>query len=73
MDSRSACALTKDERGGKRMNTASKVDELIQKWIKETDSKAEIAVNIAEACIGWSYVFGARGEYCTPANRRKRD
>lgn len=55
------------------MNTASKVDELIQKWIKETDSKAEIAVNIAEACIGWSYVFGARGEYCTPANRRKRD
>ena len=23
-------------------------------------------------CVGWAYVFGARGEYCAPANRRAR-
>lgn len=54
------------------MNTASKVDELIKKWMTETDSKAEIVVNIAEACLGWPYVFGARGQYCTPSNRKAR-
>lgn len=25
---------------------------------------------VAKLCVGWAYVFGARGEECTPANRR---
>ena len=32
---------------------------------------ASVAWNTALLCVGWAYVFGARGEYCTPANRRK--
>ena len=30
-----------------------------------------VAWQTALNCVGWAYVFGARGEYCTPANRRK--
>ncbi len=25
---------------------------------------------LAQACLGWPYVWGAYGQYCTPANRR---
>ena len=32
----------------------------------------EIIRRIAEACLGWPYVFGAWGEPCTPANRKRR-
>ena len=32
----------------------------------------EIIRQIAPLCLGWPYVFGAWGEECTPANRRKR-
>ena len=35
-------------------------------------TKAEIVVASAESRIGDPYVFGAWGEQCTPANRRKR-
>lgn len=31
-----------------------------------------VAWNVALLCEGWAYVFGARGELCTPANRRVR-
>jgi len=54
------------------MNTAMQVDDLIQQMISENQNKSYIAWNTALACIGWAYVFGAWGEYCTPANRRKR-
>lgn len=53
------------------MNTAAKVDQLMADWKKEPISKAIFVVKLANACIGWSYVFGARGEYCSPANRRR--
>lgn len=53
------------------MNTAAKVDKLIEEWKKEPISKAIFVVRLANACLGWSYVFGARGEYCSPANRRR--
>ena len=54
------------------MNSADYVAQLI------TDQKAagtdpqRICWNAALACVGWAYVFGARGELCTPANRRAR-
>jgi len=52
-----------------------KTAEAVQKLI--ADQKAAgvdpslIVWNAALACVGWAYVFGARGENCTPANRRK--
>ena len=52
------------------MNTAVKVDQIIKELKQEQLSKAVIAVRIANACLGWAYVFGARGENCTPSNRR---
>ena len=54
------------------VNTAAYVDQLI------TDQKAagtdlqQVAWNAALACVGWPYIFGDRGEYCTPAHRRAR-
>ena len=31
---------------------------------------SDAAWSAALMCVGWPYVFGARGQYCTPANRR---
>ena len=53
------------------MNTAEYVDSLINTQKAEGRSGQEIAWNAALACVGWPYVFGARGEYCTVANRKK--
>lgn len=47
---------------------ASKLEEL-----KQSGNPLQwVAWQLALFCIGWAYVFGARGEYCTPANRRAR-
>ena len=32
---------------------------------------SEVAWQTALNCVGWAYVFGARGELCTPTNRQK--
>ena len=32
----------------------------------------QAAWKAALLCVGWAYVFGARGEYCDPSNRRSR-
>lgn len=53
------------------MNIASKVDQLMKEWRAESVANTVFVVRLANACIGWSYVFGARGEYCSPANRRR--
>lgn len=52
------------------MNTWSKVESMLNTWKSQHLSPPEVVVNLANACIGWAYVFGARGEKCTPANRR---
>lgn len=54
------------------MNTYKEVDQMIDNWTKIGMSKAEIVVATAEACMGWPYVFGARGAVCTPSNRKAR-
>ena len=47
---------------------ASKLEEL-----KQSGNPLQwVAWQLALLCVGWAYVFGARGEYCTPANRRAR-
>lgn len=52
------------------MYTASYISAVLPDWKKQDVSKAEIVQWLAEMCLGWSYVFGAAGEMCTPAKRR---
>ena len=52
------------------MNTAAMVDRAIEDMKKSGIPLSEAAWNAALLCVGWAYVFGARGQYCTPANRR---
>lgn len=54
------------------MNTARQVDKMIQEWKNAGMKKAEMVARTAEACLGWPYVYGEWGDYCTPAVRRKR-
>lgn len=54
------------------MNSANYVDDMIIREKAAGKDPQEIAWYAALACTGWAYVFGARGQYCTPANRRAR-
>lgn len=54
------------------MNSAQYVSNLLEELKKAGTALMVIAWKIALACVGWAYVFGARGQYCTPANRRAR-
>lgn len=51
------------------MKSASDVKELVEKWIAAGKDKSYIVVNAAEACLGWSYVWGAVGAVCSPEKR----
>ena len=53
------------------MKNAKQVDELVAKLKAEGKKKDLIAWEAALACVGWPYVFGAWGEYCTVQNRHK--
>ena len=52
------------------MYSASQVKAMIEGWKKAGITKAELAVKIANACMGWPYVWGARGEEDTVENRK---
>ena len=54
------------------MNSMDFVSTRLESLIQQGRSKPEIVQNIAKLCEGWPYVFGAWGEQCTPANRRRR-
>ena len=54
------------------MNTADQVEAIRRQLIAEGAPKPESIRQIALACIGWPYVFGAWGEECNPANRKRR-
>jgi len=54
------------------VNSAEYVSTLIQNMKAKGTDLQTVAWNAALACVGWAYVYGARGEYCTPANRRAR-
>lgn len=54
------------------MNSAKQVDEKVNQWKHDEKAKDYIAWNVSLACVGWPYVFGARGEYCTVQNRHAR-
>lgn len=44
----------------------------LEKMRQDGASKPDIVRSISKMCIGWPYVFGAWGEQCTPANRKRR-
>ena len=52
------------------MNTAAQVDQIIADLKAHGTNLSTVAWQAALACVGWPYVFGARGAYCTPSNRR---
>ena len=52
------------------MKTAEQVDEYIVKLKNKGIPLSEAAWKLALACVGWPYIFGDRGQYCTPAHRR---
>jgi len=53
------------------MYSAAYVQEQINR-LKQFYNPDEAVAAAAELCLGWAYVFGARGEYCDPSNRRSR-
>ncbi len=54
------------------MRTIEQVDALKAQLLAEGMPKPDMIRQLALACLGWPYVFGAWGEQCTPANRRRR-
>lgn len=54
------------------MNTAEYVDQQIQQMKASGIPLSEAAWETALLCVGWPYCFGAWGEECTPANRKRR-
>lgn len=53
------------------MRNASEVAKLIEKWEADQLKKPEFITRLAEACLGWPYVWGSAGQYCTPAYRKQ--
>ena len=54
------------------MNSAEYVDQQIQEMKASGMDLSLAAWKAAQLTIGWPYVFGGRGENCTPGNRRVR-
>jgi len=54
------------------MNTADYVAQEMERLKKDGTPLPLVAWRVALLCVGWAYVFGARGETCTPAHRRTR-
>ena len=52
------------------MNSADYVDNLKAELKQSGKSLSEVSFEVAKACVGWAYVFGAKGQYCTPSYRR---
>ena len=52
------------------MNTAVYVDEQIKKLKESGIPLSDAAWEAALLCVGWPYIYGDRGEYCTPSKRQ---
>ena len=52
------------------MNSAAYVDEQIKKLKASGIPLSEAAWKAALLCVGWPYIFGDRGEYCTSSRRQ---
>lgn len=54
------------------MNSAEYVAQEIQKLKTSGIPLSEAAWKAAKLCVGWPYIFGDRGEYCTVAHRKAK-
>ena len=54
------------------MNSADYVDSLITEQKASGKPLQDVAWTVALACVGWPYIYAAKGQYCTPAYRRQR-
>ena len=54
------------------MNNIDQVNALRDRLVAEGTPKPDTIRQIAFACLGWPYVFGAWGEECNPNNRKRR-
>lgn len=54
------------------MNNYIQVDLFVKELKSQGKSASEIIWELALACAGWPYVFGAAGALCTPAHRKER-
>ena len=52
------------------MNSAAEVKDQLTNWQTMGMTKEEIVIALAEACMGWPYVWGGYGQLCSAANRR---
>lgn len=52
------------------MHTTDYVSNLVSDLKAQGAVLSDVAWQAALACVGWAYVFGARGQYCDPVNRR---
>ena len=52
------------------MNSAEYVSQQIEKLKGGGIPLSEAAWKAALLCVGWPYIYGDRGEYCTPAKRK---
>ena len=52
------------------MNSADYVDNLVANLKTQGKVLTDVAWETALACVGWAYVYGAIGQYCTPSYRR---
>ena len=52
------------------MHSAAYVDNLITTLKAQGVPLSDIAWQAALACVGMPYIFGNRGQFCTPSNRR---
>lgn len=52
------------------MNSAADVTNLIKNYAAMGLTRAEMVIRVAEACMGWPYVWGGAGQKCTPGYRQ---
>ena len=64
-----SCRLHRKEEE-KEMFTAEYVDGFIKDLLADSSPKEEKVWNLALACVGWPYIFGDRGQYCTSGQRQ---
>lgn len=58
--------------GETKMYSLNEVNAKLTELLNNGSGKETIIREISRMTIGWPYVFGAWGEECTPANRKKR-
>lgn len=52
------------------MNTAEYVDQKIQELKKSGMAKPDAVWEAGKLCVGWPYIYGDRGQECTPSKRQ---